>query len=300
LATRGDSIILLTGPSERGWHRIETAITCLQLYAFKYERADKMDDGRVAASLRNKREEEASPALVKGSLFHLALAQHYRRMQARQEGDDEDNWCEPEEAVELVARAKDQLNYVDLVLNCYDVYKTTYWDDEELYRILAVEEARSTQVGPYRITGKLDLVWEDLNGRVQGVDTKTTGSITKRQRDYYTVSGQLIGYNRMLEEAYKNQMLAPFLINLVELSENAKCERLIRKPAPHMWRSYEAAIVRAEEEIEKYQKAGIRQDEWPKALSEQTCFRRYGECPYLEACRFGNVGAPKFGWQGDE
>ena len=86
-------ILLETGPSPRGWSRLQTAQQCMQKYAYKYE------DPLLERS-------SESPALIRGSLIHLGLAHHYSRMKAEQNGEDPKKILEPKSAIELSGMQK--------------------------------------------------------------------------------------------------------------------------------------------------------------------------------------------------
>ena len=81
--------LIHTGPSPHSGHKIDKFIKCPQLYSYT-ELLDRKPLGP----------RHDSPALVKGSLGHQGLAHYYRRKQARQEGDDLDQWWEPMRAIE--------------------------------------------------------------------------------------------------------------------------------------------------------------------------------------------------------
>lgn len=290
-----DQKIIYTGPSPRGWHRLQQAAECLQKYAWAYE-APKVEDEAPTTK---------SQALIKGSLVHLALAQHYARMRAAQkdsveqlsvlDGDSPDSWVEPEEAVELIAKLEKGENYIPGVLETYRQYVRHY--DEETERqsmkILAVEELLQTQIaGKYLFTGRMDLVYEDLGGRVWIVDHKTTGRMTSSHAQYYAISGQLMGYAHLARERY-GERFAGVKINLIQ-HEPAKFERLTLSRSPNLESKFEQIVVDIEESIERMKASGRTYDNWPKAINEMTCHGRYGACSFIDQCRYG-AGSRKAG-----
>src|SRR5512142_2081746 len=81
-------ILLNTGPSPRGAHRLETILTCPQLYAYLH--VLKLDLG------------DRTP-LVRGSLGHVSLAHHYVQLRAVQRGEDPAAFYEPHVAIDQAA-----------------------------------------------------------------------------------------------------------------------------------------------------------------------------------------------------
>ena len=163
----GDGKIIYTGPSPRGWHRLQLAAECLQKYAWRYEGPEKP-------------KEAPSPALAKGSLVHLALAQRYATMRAEQraergEEDDPADWCDPFTAVDLIARMEGTEKFTQNVLDTYEAYcrMYAYEHEKQTMQIIAVEDLVSTKIrGKYLLTGRLDLAYKDLGGRIWVVDHK--------------------------------------------------------------------------------------------------------------------------------
>src|SRR5690348_7528301 len=92
-------ILINTGPSERGWHRLESYLRCPQLYAWGYGRGGRVEEQGAAFADRF----PASNPLVRGSIGHAGLAHVYARLKAVQEGRDPDDYYLPTKAMELVA-----------------------------------------------------------------------------------------------------------------------------------------------------------------------------------------------------
>lgn len=157
----GERKILNTGPSPRGWHRLQSVLECPQKYAYQHELG-------LAAM------DSTAPPLIKGSMMHLALAQHYNRMKNEGLGLDVDEWEEPEAAVIKQAEVEQGWDeYVEMILDCYRAYIAHYTD--EPFKVLEVEQLAYTQIfDKYLFTGRFDMVVEDRGGRVWVVDHKTT------------------------------------------------------------------------------------------------------------------------------
>lgn len=161
--------INMTSASPRGWHRLQLATECLQKYAFTYEEQLDADGNKPAKA------EVKGPGLIRGSLMHLALAQHYSIMRTLQEGGERDEWSEPETAVELIARRDNGLKFLDDVLHTYREYCKTYPFEREIktHKIVAVEDLYQTMIGgKWLLTGRVDLAYENQAGEIIVVDHK--------------------------------------------------------------------------------------------------------------------------------
>jgi len=285
--SRDDAQIIFTGPSKRGWHRLQLAAECLQKYAWEKESPWAGQQQGISQA----------PALAKGSLLHLALAQHYARMRARQNGEDEEAWVEPKEAVDLIARLEGVTQFVDMINSVYDDYVRFYEIDEELWHIVAVEELfEATIAGRYLFTGRIDLLIEDRGGQIWSVDHKSSGYIRSRHKEFYAVSGQLIGYSHIVRQAYPDRY-GGMKVNLVQVGDKRRFERVTLQRSPFMEQRFEQTVVDIEESIERTKAAGRAFDEWPKAMNEMTCYGRYGPCPFTDKCRWGPKASKAGSWQ---
>jgi len=264
--------LLETGPSPRGWHRIQTMLECPQKYAYTYE----TEGGR---------EKTVSPALIKGSLMHLALAHHYMRQKNREQGEDPDEWLPPKQAVEMLSIKEGGVweEHIDTVNNCYDEY-TAYWVHDS-FRVLAVEQLAYVKIGEYALTGRFDLVMEDSRGGVWVVDHKTTSRLHANQRKFYAISGQLKGYAYMARQHYGARFKG-VLLNQIQHKTPCKFARIELPPAPNLMKKFPQIITDAEERISYLQKSR-KPDNYPLAANELTCFTRYGACKFLDRCQWG-------------
>jgi hypothetical protein len=282
MSSNPDARIIYTGPSPRGWHRLQQAAECLQKFAWQYEAPKREADTK-----------KTSPALAKGSLIHLALAQHYARIRARQRGLDPEEWCEPKEAVELISKLEQTEAFAQVSIDAYEAYRLNYPHDEQEMEILDIEELASTKIdGRYLLTGRLDLVYRDLGGRVWAMDHKTTAYLKSSHKQFYTVSGQLLGYSHMAREKY-GEDYAGMKLNLVQHGK-PKFDRLTLPRSPNLESKFPRIVVDIEEAIERVQASGRDFDDWPKAINELTCYHRYGACKFIDQCRHG-AGAKKAG-----
>ena len=288
MTERMDAKIISTGPSPRGWHRLQQAAECLQKYALGYEDPEPKVEG------------SPSPPLAKGSLVHLALAQHYARMKAEQNGEDIEDWCEPVRAVRLIAKKEKTGAFADLAIDAYHRHTDQYPNDIHNKRILEVESLYETTIGgKYLFTGRMDLVWEDQAGRVVVEDHKTTGRLTNRHSEFYAVSGQLIGY-RHLAKAKWGDRFGGLRLNLIQHGGDMMFMRMELPRSPNLEARFERIVIDIEESIDRVKTEGRDLDGWPKAMNELTCYHRYGPCKFLARCRMGK-GAKESGnwsWEG--
>ena len=126
-----------------------------------------------------------------GTLFHLALAQHYSRMKQEQEGKNPNEFMDPVESVRLVAQVQGTEEHVANVAETYEAYKRRYWQDLHERRIFAVEVLFDGRLEPSspmeqlallamerhdpdwnRLTGRVDLMFQDLGGQLWAEDHK--------------------------------------------------------------------------------------------------------------------------------
>ena len=110
------------------------------------------------------------------------------------------------------------------------------------------------------------------------------------------MSGQLLGYEHITRARYPN--LEGFRINLIQHAGSAepKFERLVLPRRPLLEEQFVRRAIDIERSIARVQAEGRSVEEWPKAMSELTCFHRYGACEYVDKCRFGLQGKKGGGW----
>jgi hypothetical protein len=264
--------LLETGPSPRGWHRLQVMLECPQKYAYTYE----TEGGR---------EKTNSPALIKGSLMHLALAHHYMRLKNKQNGTDPDEWLEPKKAVEVMAlkEGEEWEEHVTTVQECYDAY-VAYWI-RDAFKVLEVEELAYAKIGDTILTGRFDLVFEDSRGGVWICDHKTTTRLHANQQKFYSMSGQLIGYAYIGKKIF-GERFKGIILNQVQHKAPCKFKRIELPPAPNIMKRFPSIVTHAEGLISSY-KEQYKPNEYPMAANELTCFTRYGACPFLERCKWG-------------
>jgi hypothetical protein len=233
-----------------------------------------------------------APPLVKGSLVHLGLAQHYAQLREKQQGRDPKLYFDPIEAIDIMGDAQGGAwkDFAPLAKDVMDAYLHK-WRHENM-RILSVEELLEAQIGGYRFTGRMDLVVEDGEGRVWIIDHKTTGRLNPKQRQFYSVSGQILGY-QWLGKIHYGERFAGMRLNMIQHGGDFKFQRFNVEPAPKLFEKWPSAVKDAEEGIAKLMEEGRPADQWPIAPSELVCFHRYGPCNFLEQCKWGIPEIPE-------
>lgn len=261
---------------EWGWHATELAMRCPRLFAYNHR--CKVESFR----------EGDRPALLKGSLVHAGLAHHYKRIQAEQLGQNPDEWATPEAAIEHEAVALGQYaaQYVPLAKKAVAEYRL-HWLHEKL-DILHVEDVFTAEIGGFKFTQRFDLVVRDHTGKVVIVDHKTSGRISSNGTRY-TLSGQFLGMPSFGRNIWGDEF-GGTRINFIELPQllAAPCKftRIEPDPAPMALKGFSLTVLHARQRIEQLDASGIPPNEWPMALSEQTCITPYGLCDAFELCRW--------------
>ena len=132
MTTEDKGLIIFTGASSRGWHRLQQAAECLQKYAWHY-------GTQTMAGVVDREADRKRPALLKGELMHLALAQHYARIYQAQHGDDPDTFLAPKEAIAFMADVRGGREFVALITAVYEAYCERYYRDADELTIEGIE-----------------------------------------------------------------------------------------------------------------------------------------------------------------
>ena len=274
----GDKLLLDAGRSEAGWHRVELAIRCPRLFAWREV------EGKAFS---------ISPPLVRGSLLHIALAHHYARMREVQNGGDPERWLAPDEAVFALAEKNSHeselwMGCAPAIVDVYFAYRNN-WAGEE-WKILEVENQMKARVGEKKhlYTQRADLIVEDVQGRVWIVDHKSAYRINSKTLQQHIMDGQFLGYQMFGKAKYGNRF-AGVIVNRVKLTPRYDFDRRILEPAPRAFNWFVQAIEEGERKIAQW--TGKPTEEWPMAMSNQICYGKYGKCSAFDLCRFGSDDA---------
>ena len=267
--TAPTKILLDTGPSERGWHRLERFLTC----PLKYYWATTGERPRPGVPL------------VRGSIGHVGLAHMYARMRARDAGDqaDFDRYYQPSVAMNMVAQKFDagrmMPGLLKLLLDYSQHYRT------ETFKVLEVEKGFETSFEGHRYTARADLVVKGADGRVWIYDHKITGRVETKTLRRYALSGQFFGLHHLGQRAYGRDFGG---VKLNILGMDGKFVRSDLEPAPFLLAAFPKVVAAAEARIASL--AGQPLAVWAAQAvpSEISCYVPYGECEHFEACRWGH------------
>lgn len=286
--------LLDSGPSEKGWSRIETITRCPQLAAYLFKL-------HLPLGINTR-------PLVRGSLGHIGLAQRYRRIFAVEQGQDPELWHTPEDAVRILASRpggpRGTRSYgknvpfweeqVPLLLAALKAYDAKYTG--ERFSVVAVERqlratigAQGTRAG-YLYTQRGDLVMEKSDGYVYIFDHKFVGHVSQQTLRDYTLSGQFLGY-QVFGRALWKEKFGGVWANLIGLEDGKTFTFKRGPPELASWavECHAQAVIDAEEDWARLEASG--RDPWlyPKRLNTQICRGLYGDCPGRELCRFGSA-----------
>ena len=274
---RPTPLLLDTGPSARGAHRLQTALTCPALFAFQHRL-------RHEASLGDR------GPLVRGSIGHAGLAHHYARLGCEQHGIDPETYYPVHDAIDMVATKMAPMGnqFRKLIHDAYVAYQSFY--AVERHEIIGVEcpvdEMVPTPDGPLRFTQRWDLLTKDDAGRYWITDHKFVAKIESKTVTRYALSIQFtsmvwLGHKRFGKD------FGGARLNLVGVGNGAfHFHRPPLPPAPDAVRRFPETLAHAERVIAAVE---ALPDPWsaPHAYSEMICMTPYGPCPAMELCRWG-------------
>lgn len=275
--------LINSGPSSRGWHRIESFLRCPQLYAWRYKSKHLSQDGT------------ATDKLVRGSIGHVGLAHYYRRMmpdEHRNIATGAARYHAPREAMEIVASSFGKLGREMLPIAQLTVEEYMAARAAEVVRVIAVEQEVTTELSDDRgrcctFTMRPDLIVE-IDGRAWIWDHKIVDRLSPSLADRYANSGQFHALQQLGRALYGRDFGGVEINGLQAVVPNgAKFKRIPVPPAPDMLRRFVPNILDAEEQIVRLEAEDRAVDDWPRACSEQVCISPYGKCAAFQLCRFG-------------
>jgi len=271
-----------TGPSRRGWHRLEAHLRCPQLYAWGYGQAGSSDSETVE---RSRLRFPPGPPLVRGSIGHVGLAHLYARLQAVQEGEDPNRFYLPLEAMGLVADSFGDLGLEMLSVATRVVGAYAKHFGREKWKIIGVEKEEETHFGQYLYTARVDLEYQDRAGKIWFLDHKFVSKLEAKVLNRYTLSGQILGLMHLGARKHGDRF-GGVQLNLLGVNPTSFI-RHVPDPAPWLLERFPELVKHAEEAISRTEDL-IRQNLIvPASPSEFTCYNSYGRCPAHELCRWG-------------
>lgn len=274
-------ILLNTGPSTRGWHRIQDIMHCPRKYAF-----------RCRLGLGDDPMEDADGPLPRGSLVHVGLAHHYAQLRAVQRGEDPARYWDPCDAIDKAAAvsfaAYENLDLIKDIVRCY---QAAYAGDRS--RVLMVEEQVQVTVrNKWLFTQRYDRVMQDSGGRVWIIDAKTSSAVTAKTTLGYQMSGQLLSA-QVIGRILWGEQFAGVRLDYIGVRPQEKLPfrypftRETMAPAPYAERTVVDTIAWAEQIVERLDVEGADPWKYPAAHHEHACMTRYGPCQFYDLCRWG-------------
>lgn len=269
--------LIETGPSERGWSRLEAVLRCPQLFAYEYLLRDSLD-------VRTHSNSNRFNAVRRGELIHVGLAHHYARLRCAQQGTDPSEFYDVPTALKLAAEKRQTQQHLQLAMNVVSSYAAHYAEVDASYNVLGVETLVEAQVRGYRFTKRVDLILQHkTTGRVRLMDHKTTSRLDKAAERRYALSGGVHTMTYFGTGLYGDAFEGAWL-NFIELGQPFRFKRVPVAAAPAVLHALPQTIQDGEERIAAL--AGRDPWNYPRVYSEQTCETRYGPCPYAELCRW--------------
>ncbi len=271
-----------TGPSRRGWHRLEAHMRCPTLFAWGYGQAGA---GGEAAE-RSRTRFPPGPPLVRGSIGHVGLAHLYARLKAVQESSDPDRFYLPTEAMGLVADSFGELGAEMLPVATRVVRAYAEHFGREKWKVVGVEKEEETRFGQYLYTARVDLEYADRAGKVWFLDHKLVSKLEAKVLNRYTLSGQILGLLHLGSRKHGDRF-GGVQLNLLGVNPISFI-RHVPDPAPWLLERFPEIVVEAEKAISRTEDLLRQNLTVPASPSEFTCYNSYGRCPAFELCRWGN------------
>jgi hypothetical protein len=273
-------ILINTGPSARGWHRLEAYLRCPQLYAWGYGRGGRVEDTGAVFANRF----PAGNALVRGSIGHAGLAHLYAKQLAISRNEDPGLFYPSTVAMEMVADTFGPIGEKMLPVATAMVrgYVREYFS--ERLDLIGVESPVETEFYGHRYTARVDLIYRDRAGKIWFLDHKLVSKIEHKVHRRYVLSGQFLGMMHLGARLY-GQEFGGVQVNL--LGVTGAYRRFVPEPAPFMLGQFPEIVRMAEEGIADVERRVRENLPIPASPSEHTCFGPYGACPAFELCRWG-------------
>jgi len=275
-------VLIDTGPSRRGWHRLEAHLRCPQLFAWGYGQAGSTNPETAQAS---RRQFPPTPPLVRGSIGHVGLAHLYARLRAVQTNIDPNLFHLPTEAMGLVADSFGELGDEMLPVATRVLIAYAKHFSHEKWKILAVEQEEETTFHGYLYTARVDLEYEDRAGKIWFVDHKVVSKLEAKVLDRYTLSGQILGLSHLGARKHGDRF-GGVQLNLLGVNPISFI-RHVPDPAPWLLERFPDLVKLAEEGISRTEDLLRQKLTVPASPSEFTCYNSYGRCPAHGLCRWG-------------
>lgn len=241
---------------------------------------------------------EMTEPLVRGTLIHQALAQHYMRKV-------DPIYASPVDGIYHAA----ELGNKEVPSPLWDKWAVAlekmpamyqaYWDRIEAhFEVLGVEHEYGihfTDKGQRRLyTQRADLVVKDRRtGLIYIVDHKSAAHASPAVSQRYSLSGQFVGYRFFGQESYKEKF-GGVILNVITVGKNGDFS-FARPPldaAPQAVMDFKATVLHAYRTRDRLREdIGPEEDtarQWPGVFQEgPPCLGPYEPCPHRDYCKRG-------------
>lgn len=317
-------LLIDPGPSEAGWHRIQSVMKCPTLY-----------------QLSRTTPWPSTEPLVKGSLVHVGLAHLYKQKQLRDKGKNWGKYYDPHEAIAVAALNGHAESDSDLWMELAPVAQRTlreyveYWaaggELDKHWKVLSVErelrchvtdverweheddvgghlwsEAEKTagvytlgrqsegsfhipfKPARYLYTQRADLIVQHRKtGKVFIVDHKTASRPIPDVMRRHAMTGQFLGY-RMFGSLHYKDSFGGVMVNAIRVLDEGTVLKKPQFKRPILERVIDSHTKLKTTIIhaERLIREYSGKDTWPHALQETACWA-YGGCPMHDVCQYG-------------
>lgn len=258
-----------------GWSKIGSMMMCPRKYALSY-----------LAPKEDKQESSSpNPAMIKGILIHQGLAHYYASL--IENADTKALYTFEEAMYKKCEQNPLWMPYLDACTQTVQEYIFHYTStgEHDKMNVLHVEKLVKTSIDGHTITGRVDMIVEDLRERkVWFVDHKTTNKL-EDQLEYYSISGQMLGYQYMGGKMYGDRF-GGMIVNIIKVSDgdgDAKMHRAKVLSAPNMLQSFPQTVKHSISLMKRFESQPI--ENYPMTMHELVCFHRYGACRHLNKCK---------------
>lgn len=305
-------LLIFTGPSGFGSHRVGEFIRCPHRYALVHEPTLRPQAGHLDGVVQKYIEllaelsrvgseaQQSTDFTRRGTLFHVGVSHFYARMGCRQGGvlvdgthyNDEDLFYLPEEACDLAAqRIPDAFKVLGTSLALLKRY--IEWASRRREgRIHAVETVYTLPLSSGRYhTARIDLVTQDeLTQAIRFVDHKVLNRARGAPASYQS-SLQILAHKAIGRHAYP-QNFGGVWINAVDAKDDGSTSEIAvyrdRVPrAPGLERDAVRLLDKTRSEIARLREAGTPLSQWIRVPVSDRSWRGCSRCPVWDQCVFG-------------
>ena len=139
------------------------------------------------------------------------------------------------------------------------------------------------------LTRRLDLVIRDLGGKIFIWDHKHQARVSVNGSvDGYAVDGGFAAFRIMGRQLYGSSF-GGVALNLIQTQSPFKIARPMVPATPHRDKHFADMLWRAEHNLARLDVELPSHWDWPKVQHEASCIGRYGSCPAIKMCFYGEA-----------